>query len=309
MGAGDIGLPSLRALIARPDCRLAGVVTQPDRPAGRGNRLRAPQAKIVAADAGIPVLQPRKLRDPAAVEELRALAPDLVVVMAYGQILPRAVLEIPRLACINLHASLLPRHRGAAPIQAAIAQGDAETGITVMHMAEGLDTGDMILGRALTIAPDETGGSLHDRLAALAPTAMNEAIDLLLAGPAPRIPQSAALATYAGRLQREDGLIDWARPSEDIERRLRAFDPWPASFTTMPVEGGEPRRVKIFRAAIADAPPAAPGTVLAADLSGPLVATGDGALRLLEVQGEGSRRMSSADWLRGHPLRIGGRCA
>jgi methionyl-tRNA formyltransferase len=308
MGTGDIGLPSLRALINRDSCEVVAVVTQPDRPAGRGKKLRSPEIKNAAAAAGIPVLQPQKLRDPAAIEELRAFAPDLIVVMAYGQILPRTVLDLPRIACLNLHASLLPKYRGAAPIQAVIADGGAETGITVMHMAEGLDTGDMLLTRSIPISPIETGGSLHDKLALLAPEALIEALDLLAAGNAPRTPQDNALATYAGRLQRENGLIDWTKSAAEIERRIRAFDPWPASFTTLRLKDGSAERVKIFRSEIVDATPPAPGTILNAEAPGPLVATGSGALRLLEVQGEGSRRMAAADWLRGHIVEIGSRC-
>ncbi len=301
MGTGEIGLPTLRFLLSRPDTEVAAVVTQPDRPAGRGRQLRPPATKLLAAAAGVPVLQPARMRDAAAVAELAAFAPDVMVVMAYGQILPPAMLAIPRLACLNLHASLLPRHRGAAPIQAAILAGDAETGITVMHMAEGLDTGDMVLARPLVIAPDETGGSLHDRLAELAPLALADALAALEAGCAPRVPQDDARATYAGRLDREDGRIDWGRPAVELERLVRAMNPWPAAFAELPMAAGGRERVKVFRAETADGS-AAPGTILAADSGGILVATGAGALRLLEVQSEGGRRMAAGDWLRGHAL-------
>jgi methionyl-tRNA formyltransferase len=309
MGTGDIGLPALRALIARPGCEVVAVVTQPDRPAGRGNRLRAPAIKTMAAAAGIPVLQPAKMRAPEAIAELAAFAPDVIVVMAYGQILPRAVLDLPRLACLNLHASLLPRHRGAAPIQAAIASGDVETGITVMHMAEGLDTGDILLLRSLPIHAEETGGSLHDRLAEQAPEALAAALDLLAAGAAPRTPQDEALATYAGRLTRDDGRIDWARPAIEIERLVRAMNPWPAASAEIPLAAGGHARLKIFAAALEPAEAAAPGTVLAADAAGIRVAAADGAITLAEVQGEGGRRMPAGEWLRGHAPAIGGRCA
>jgi methionyl-tRNA formyltransferase len=308
MGTGDIGLPSLKMLVARAGSEVVAVVTQPDRPAGRGKKMRAPEIKSIAAAAGIPVLQPQKLRDPAAVGELRAFAPDLIVVMAYGQILSRAVLDLPRIACLNLHASLLPKYRGAAPIQAVIAAGESETGITVMHMAEGLDTGDMLLTRAIPISPTETGGSLHDKLALLAPEALGDALDLLAAGSAPRIPQDNALATYAGRMQREDGHIDWSLPARQIELRIRAYDPWPAAFATLPLADGTVERLKIFRATVEDGDVAESGTILQSEAPGPLVATGNGMLRLLEVQGEGSRRMSAADWLRGHAVALGSRC-
>jgi methionyl-tRNA formyltransferase len=309
MGTGDIGLPALRALIDRPDCEVVAVVTQPDRPAGRGNRLRAPAIKTMAAAAGIPVLQPAKMRAPDAVAELAAFAPDVVVVMAYGQILPRSVLDLPRLACLNLHASLLPRHRGAAPIQASIVAGDAETGITVMHMAEGLDTGDILLMRSLPIHSDETGGSLHDRLAELAPEALDAALDLLAAGSAPRTPQEESLATYAGRLSREDGVIDWARPAVEIERLVRAMNPWPAASTEIPLAAGGRARLKIFAAVQGPAGGETPGTVVAADAAGIRVAATDGSITLVEVQGDGGRRMPAGEWLRGHAPAMGGRCA
>jgi methionyl-tRNA formyltransferase len=306
MGTGEIGLPSLRSLLHRPATQVVAVVTQPDRPAGRGRQVRPPATKALAVAAGVPVLQPARMREPAAVAELAAFAPDIIVVMAYGQILPRSVLELPQIACLNLHASLLPRHRGAAPIQAAILAGDAETGITVMYMAEGLDTGDMVLARPLPIAPDETGGSLHDRLAELAPLALADALAEIEAGQATRVPQDNTLATYAGRLDREDGRIDWGRPATDIERLVRAMNPWPAAFAELPMSGGERERVKIFRAALADGR-GEPGTVLGADAGGIHLAASEGSLRLLEVQSEGGKRMPAADWLRGHAVAPGAR--
>jgi methionyl-tRNA formyltransferase len=308
MGTGEIGLPSLRALVTRAECEVVAVVTQPDRPAGRGKKLHAPEVKRVAEAAGIPVLQPLKLRAPEAVAELAAFAPDVIVVMAYGQILPRVVLDLPRLACLNLHASLLPRHRGAAPIQAAIRAGDLETGITVMYMAEGLDTGDILLARALPIGPHETGGSLHDRLAEFAPEAMNAALDLLAAGKAPRAPQEEVFATYAGKLGREDGRVDWSRPALEIDRHIRAMNPWPAAFTDIPLANSEVARLKIFAANAETGLPALPGTILHADAAGIDIATGDGAMRLSEVQGEGGRRMPAGEWLRGHAVALGGIC-
>ncbi|HEY8901990.1 MAG TPA: methionyl-tRNA formyltransferase [Chthoniobacterales bacterium] len=307
MGTGDIGLPALRSLLARPGCEVVAVVTQPDRPAGRGKRLRAPETRIVAEAAGVSVLQPEKMRAPAAVAELAAFAPDVIVVMAYGQILPRSVLDLPRLACLNLHASILPRHRGAAPIQASILAGDAETGVTVMHMAEGLDTGDMLLTRSFPIAPDETGGSLHDRLADLAPEALAAALDLLEAGSAPRFPQDDALATYAGRLTRDDGRIDWTRPAVEIERLVRAMNPWPAASTELPLADGTRAKVKVFAATVLPEVAGDPGVVLSTGTAGVDVATAGGGLRLLEIQGEGGRRMAAVDWLRGHAVVPGGR--
>lgn len=306
MGTGEIGLPSLRYLLARPQTDVVAVVTQPDRPAGRGRQLRPPAPKVVAEAAGVAVLQPLRLREPAAVKDLAAFAPDVIVVMAYGQILPRSVLDLPRMACLNLHASLLPRHRGAAPIQAAILAGDAETGITVMHMAEGLDTGDMVLARSLALAPDETGGSLHDRLAELAPLALGDALTALVAGNAARVPQDAALATYAGRLQREDGRMNWSCPAVELERLVRAMNPWPAAFTELPMAAGGRERVKVFRAEVVAGGDVVPGTILAAGVDGIDVATGNGALRLLEVQSDGGRCLPASAWLRGHAVLVGG---
>ncbi|MDD5200236.1 MAG: methionyl-tRNA formyltransferase [Terrimicrobiaceae bacterium] len=307
IGTGGIGMPALRALIARPGCEVAAAVTQPDRPAGRGNRPRASGVKLLAVERGIPVLQPEKMRDPAAVAGIAAFAPDVIVVMAYGQILPRAVLDLPRLACLNLHASLLPRHRGASPIQAAVAQGDGETGITVMYMAEGLDTGDILLARRLSIRENETAGTLHDRLADLAPAALADALDLLAAGAAPRIPQDDSFATFTSRLNREDGRIDWSRPACEIDRHIRAMNPWPVASAELPLADGGRARLKIFSAAIEPCGAGLPGTLQAADDRGIVMGTPEGAVRLLEVQGEGGRRMPAGEWQRGHAVAIGAR--
>ena len=209
IGTGEIGVPVLRWLLESKEHELIGVVTQPDKPVGRAQRIEAPPIKAALGESRLRILQPARIKTEEAVAEIRALAPEVIVVMAYGQILPRAVLEIPGIACLNLHASLLPRHRGAAPIQAAIVAGDRETGITVMYMDEGLDTGDVLLQKRLEIGPDETGGSLHDRLAEIAPDALWEALSQLQAGSAPRIPQDSAIATYAPKLEREHGRIDW----------------------------------------------------------------------------------------------------
>jgi len=294
IGTGEIGVPVLRWLMESEEHELAGVVTQPDKPVGRAQRIEAPPIKAALTGDNVPVLQPKRIKVDAAVEEIRALAPDVIIVMAYGQILPRAVLEIPRIACLNLHASLLPRHRGAAPIQAAIVAGDRETGITVMYMDEGLDTGDLLLEKRLEIAPNETGGSLHDRLAEIAPAALQEALSQLKEGTAPRRPQDSSLATYAAKLERDDGRINWSEPATLIERKIRAFDPWPGAFTILRDDTGRERKLKIFRAHVTNDP-------------GPLsFQAGDSALALDEVQLEGKRRMSAAEFLRGYhaPLRF-----
>jgi methionyl-tRNA formyltransferase len=288
IGTGAIGVPVVRMLRERHD--LVGVVTQPDKPAGRNLRLKMSPIKAAFEDSPVQVLQPARIKNGEAIEEILALAPDVIVVIAYGQILPRAVLQIPGTACLNLHASLLPRWRGAAPIQAAIAAGDRETGITVMYMDEGLDTGDVLLQRKIEIEPEETGGSLHERLAQLAPEALAEALTLLQKRTAPRIPQENSLATCAPKLEREHGRIDWGEPAEVIERKIRAFNPWPGAFTMIrdARTKGE-RALKIFRAAI-----------VSADQDGFVFKTSDGAIAPLEVQLEGSRRMSGDEFKRGH---------
>jgi methionyl-tRNA formyltransferase len=312
IGTGEIGVPTLRALL-NSEHEVVGIVTQPDKPVGREQRIEPPPIKkaiprsggFPAADgnstAGKPsfleILQPAKIKEPHAIESIRGLTPDVIVVMAYGQILPRDVLEIPRFACLNLHASLLPRWRGAAPIQAAIAAGDRETGITVMYMDEGLDTGDMLLQRRAEILPQDTGGSLHDRLAQLAPETLLESLRLLGAGNAPRIPQDNASATYAPKLKREHGHIDWFESAEAIERKIRAYNPWPGASMRI-----DRQNLKIFSASVVDLN-GQPGEILHSEKE-LIVATGKGALSLAEVQLEGRRQMSAAEFLRGHGALI-----
>src|SRR6266536_3474733 len=292
IGTGDIGVPTLQALL-KSEHEVVGVVTQPDKPVGRSQSIESPPIKEALSGTKTPVLQPARIKDQQAIDEIRALKPDVIVVMAYGQILPRGVLEIPKIACLNLHASLLPRWRGAAPIQAAIAAGDRETGITVMYMDEGLDTGDILLQRKIEIAPDETGASLHDKLAQIAPEALAEAILLLQKGKATRVPQEDALAIYAPKLEREHGRIDWTESAAVIERKIRAFDPWPGAFM-----GIDHRNLKIFAATIVDRS-GKPGQI-SRNENELIVAAGEGALSLGEVQLEGKRRMSAAEFLRGH---------
>jgi methionyl-tRNA formyltransferase len=292
IGTGEIGVPVLRWLLDSGEHELVGVVTQPDKPVGREQRIQAPPIKAALGDRELPVLQPERIKRPEAIDGIRELAPEVIVVMAYGQILPRAVLDIPPIACLNLHASLLPKHRGAAPIQAAILSGDGETGITVMYMDEGLDTGDMLLKRSIPIAADETGGSLHDRLAEISPAALEEALHLLAAGEAPRIPQNPAEATYAPKLEREHGLIASTQPAEEIERKIRAFDPWPGSYTFLRDDTGRERKVKIYRAILESSAGGAAGIRIAAS---------GGTLVLLDVQLEGKKRMNAAEFVRGHP--------
>jgi methionyl-tRNA formyltransferase len=296
MGAGEIGVPTLQALL-NSEHEVVGVVTQPDKPVGRSQLIEPPPIKKALSGTNIPVLQPARIKDRQAIEEIRALRPDVMVVMAYGQILPRGVLEIPEIACLNLHASLLPHWRGAAPIQAAIAAGDREIGITVMYMDEGLDTGDILLQRTIDILPADTGGALHDRLAGVAPETLLESLDLLAKGKAPRTPQDNAVATYAPKLKREDGKIDWSDPADAIERKIRAFDPWPGAFMTVSTDGT--RNLKIFSATVIDLR-GKPGKILRSE-NELVVAAGEDALSLGEVQLEGKRRMRAMEFLRGHP--------
>ncbi|MBO0694514.1 MAG: methionyl-tRNA formyltransferase [Verrucomicrobia bacterium] len=305
IGTGEIGVPTLQGLL-KSEHEVVGVVTQPDKPVGRAQLVEPPPIKKAfvgrARPPGAPILQPARIKDQQAIDAIRALQPDAIVVMAYGQILPRELLEIPKIACVNLHASLLPRWRGAAPVQAAIASGDRKTGITVMYMDEGLDTGDILLERTIDIQPSDTGGSLHDRLAKIAPDALLESLRLLEQGSAPRIPQDNALATYAPKLKREDGKIDWSEPADALERKIRAFNPWPGAFMTVLTNG--PHKLKIFSATVVDLR-GKPGEVLKSE-DELIVAAGEGALSLREVQLEGKRRMSVAEFLRGHAALVSG---
>jgi methionyl-tRNA formyltransferase len=315
IGTGEIGVPTLEALL-KSEHDVIGVVTQPDKPAGREQRIEPPPIKQAVTSGApnasparigralpFPILQPLRIKDQQAIEDIGVLKPDVIVVMAYGQILPRDVLEIPTIACLNLHASLLPRWRGAAPIQAAIAGGDPETGITVMHMDEGLDTGDILLQRRIDIRSNDTGGSLHERLAQIAPDALLHSLRLFVEGSAPRIPQDNSLATYAPKLKREDGRIDWLEPAHTIERKIRAFNPWPGAFMEFApllldsgAAGG--RNLKIFSASVVDLS-GEPGEILESEKEF-IIAAGERALSLDEVQLEGKRRMSATEFLRGH---------
>lgn len=303
LGTGDIGLPALAALAEFPGAELAGVVTQPDRPAGRGHELRPGPVKTFALERGIPILQPEKLRSPGAVEALAALNADLFVVMAYGQILSNEVLALPRVTTLNLHASLLPRHRGASPVQAALLAGDRESGVTVMYVDEGLDTGDILLSKSVSIAPDETGGSLHEKLAALAPAALNEALLLLVEGLAPRTPQNSAKATYAPKIRKEEGILDWNEPAEPIERKVRAYSPWPGAFAVVSHPALAERPLKVWKATVCESGERLPpGEVRGMEEGRLIVGAAGGVVELLEVQAPGRRRMRVAEFLRGlHP--------
>ena len=303
MGTPDFAVPTLQILLTLPDVQVVGVATQPDKPAGRGRTLAESPVKQVAVAAGVPVLQPRGFRkNPANAEALRALDPDLLVVAAYGLILPQTVLDIPRYGSLNVHASLLPRWRGAAPIQRAIEAGDAETGITLMQMDAGLDTGPMLLARRLPISADDNAATLHDRLAALGAQLVVEGLPLWVSGRLPAKPQPAEGITYAAKIDKAEAAIDWRGPAALIERRARAFDPFPgASFE---LDG---QTVKLWRAAVAGASAGAcaPGQCILPAPGRLQVACGEGLLELLDVQRMGGRRLAVADFLRGQAVAPG----
>lgn len=293
-GTPEFAAASLSALLENRQHQIIAVYTQPDRPAGRGRQLTASPVKQLAESCHIPVLQPLSLRRPEAIEELRALAPDLMIVAAYGLILPQEVLDIPRLGCINVHASLLPRWRGAAPIQRAILAGDQETGITIMQMDAGLDTGAMLYKVGCPITQNDNAQSLHDRLASLGGSALLATIDGLTEWQKAGTVQNPSHATYAAKLCKEEGLIDWHQAADQIARRIRAFNPWPVASTSL---SGHPLR--LLEATVgASSCSSIPGTILAADRSGISVATGDGGSVLLtSLQLPGGKAMSAADLL------------
>lgn len=304
VGTGAIGLPAYEAL-AGSSHEIVAVVTQPDRPAGRGLELKASPIKQAALRRHHWVFQPERINQESAVEQLRHLAPDVMVVCAYGQILRPAVLGIPRLGCLNLHASLLPRHRGASCIQAAILAGDTETGMTLMWMDEGLDTGDILLQNRVGIGPEETAGELHDRLAAIAAPLLLDGLSLLEKGQAPRHAQESSLATYAPRLSRDSGALDWSRSAAEIARQVRAMNPWPGTFTHWQGEGRK-WMIKIWRAQELPAVEGAiPGKVLEVIEAGVRVACGTGSLLVTEMQVEGRSRLSASACARGLRLQTG----
>jgi methionyl-tRNA formyltransferase len=291
-GTPAFAVPSLRAAAARNE--VVAVYTQPDRPAGRGREVQASPVKVEALQRGLPVLQPETLKSQLSRDALRALKPDLMVVVAYGLLLPSRILEIPRFGCWNVHASLLPRWRGAAPIQRAIEAGDAETGVCLMQMERGLDTGPVLLSQRLAIGGDETAGQLHDRLAALGAQVLADGLGLLRAGirPVPQ-PQPETGATYAHKLDKAEARLDWSRPARVLANKVRALQPWPVAEATV---AGE--RVRIHAAtALPLAHQSTPGTLLFAGRDGIDIACGDGALRIRVLQREGGRAITAADYV------------
>ncbi len=298
MGTPLFACPTLQRLVDRGD-RVLAVVTQPDRPKGRGQKALPPPVKELAERHGLPVLQPPKIRVAEFVETIRTLNPDLIVVVAYGQILPKAVLDIPRYGCINVHASLLPRYRGAAPLNWCIINGEQETGVTTMLMDEGLDTGDMLLKRVTAIDPDENTSTLHDRLALLGAEALAETIDLLVQGTLVPEKQDDALSCYAPLLKKEDGLIDWSRNGVAIKNLVCGMTPWPGAFTYL-----DGKLLKIYRVRIGTGS-GSPGTVLEAGKDGIVVACADGSVLIEDLQLEGKKRLTAREFLAGCRLSPG----
>ena len=299
MGSPAFAVPCLSALLDTEE--VVAVVTQPDKPAGRGLELAASAVKLRAEEAGVPVLQPASVRKPPFLDELRALRPDVCVVVAYGKILPPEVLATPRHGCLNVHASLLPRYRGAAPIQWAVIRGERETGVTLMQMDAGMDTGDMLLKRAIPIDEWVTAGQLHERLAPLGAEVLLEGLARLKAGTLVAEKQDDAQATMAPMLTKETGRVDFAAGARPVRDLVRGCDPWPTAYTLL---GGEP--LKLFRPKIVSGR-GAPGVVLGADRDGLLVGCGDDAVAFAELQLPGKKRMTAQALLAGHPIPVGAR--
>ncbi len=316
MGTAELSCASLEKLAGDINFSVLAVVTQPDKPKGRDLKLTPSPVKVVAEKLSLPVLQPLKARDEKFISELRELKPDLLVVVAYGQILPQALLDVPPHGCLNVHTSLLPKYRGAAPIQWAIADGEPETGVTIMKMDAGLDTGPILSTRRTPILPEDDSQKLHDRLAQLGAELLAGTIPDYVAGKILPQPQPATGSTYAAKIKKEDGRIDWSQPAQQIWNRLRAFTPWPGAFTFLQAES-KPQLLKIWKvepveksggaACRAEALERRPGEILAADKTGIVVGCGNGALRILELQREGGKRLPAEQFLMGFPLPVGGR--
>jgi methionyl-tRNA formyltransferase len=296
-GTPEFSVPALEALL-RSKHRVLAVYTQPDRPAGRGQQVAMSAVKQCALRHQLPVEQPQSLRDAGAIERLAGWSADVMIVVAYGLLLPQAALNAPKLGCVNIHASLLPRWRGAAPIQRAVFAGDSSTGITIMQMDVGLDTGPMLRERATQIGERETAGSLHDRLSALGAEALLDALEALASGTSTPRPQPAEGSTYAPKIRKEEALIDWSRSAAEIDRQVRAFNPWPVAETRW-----KGQQLRIWEAMpAASNSSASPGTVTRADAVGIEVATGSGALKLTRVQAAGRKAVSAAEFLNAHRI-------
>jgi len=303
MGTPELAAISLAGLLREPVFQIVAVVTQPDRPKGRELRLQPSPVKLLAVEHNIPVLQPEKARDPNFISQLATMQPELIAVAAYGQILPKQILELPRLGCVNVHTSLLPKYRGAAPIQAALLNGDAETGVTIMKMDVGLDTGDILTQRTTPIAATDNAATLHDRLATLGAELLVSTLRDYAAGTIQPRPQPHEFATQVPKIRKEEGRIDWTQPATAIWNRVRAFTPWPGAFTFLRL-GGKETLLKLWQAEVTSTS-GATGEILAADKSGIIVGCGSGSLRITSLQREGGRRLSAGEFLAGHSLPLG----
>ena len=306
MGTPEIAATVLKSVLASRH-EVVAVVTQPDKPKGRGHEMAFPPVKEVALEAGIPVLQPQRAKDEAFIEELRTLNPDIILVAAYGKLLSAAILDMPKFGCINVHASLLPKYRGASPIQWAVLNGDEKSGVTIMHMAETMDTGDIIMTEEVVLAEDETAGSLHDKLAAIGGPLLITAMDALETGRAPRIRQNEEEATHVKMLDKTMGNLDFSKPAQQLERWIRGLNPWPTAYTKL-----NGKMCKLWKAEVIpteelgkETRGTEPGTVIATAKDSFDVFTGDGALRVKELQIEGKRKMTAEEFLRGFSLETG----
>lgn len=299
MGTPDFAVHSLKAVYEKYDIK--AVITQPDRPKGRGKKLASPPVKVFAKTKGITVYQPENINKGDFVDLLKKLNPDVVVVAAYGKILSKDVLKIPRLGCINLHASLLPKYRGSAPIHWAIINGEKKTGVTTIYMNERMDAGDMILQKEVDILPDCTAGELHDKLAVVGSSVLVNTLDLIFSAKAPRIPQEHEKATYAPMIHREHERIDWKKESWQVKNHIRGMNPWPGAFTNL-----NDKVLKIWNAKTVDIDAdARPGTVLHLDNNGIIVKTGSGCISVLELQLQGKKKITAGEFLRGNKIEIG----
>ena len=306
MGTPEIAATVLKSVLASRH-EVIAVVTQTDKPKGRGHEMAFPPVKEVALEAGIPVLQPQRARDEAFIEELRAINPEIILVAAYGKLLPKAILDMPKFGCINVHASLLPKYRGASPIQWAVLNGDEKSGVTIMHMAETMDTGDIIMTEEVVLAEDETAGTLHDKLAEIGGPLLVTAMDALETGRAPRIRQNEEEATHVKMLDKTMGNMDFTKSALQLERWIRGLNPWPTAYTKL-----DGKMLKLWKADVVSAEAISkedkahmPGTVLTVGKESFDVLTGDGALRVKELQLEGKRKMTAEEFLRGFKLEAG----
>ena len=302
MGTAELSSTSLEKLAHESQFQIMAVVTQPDKPKGRDLKEQPPAVKVLAQKLNLPVLQPLKARDENFIAQLRALEPDLIVAVAYGHILPPAILDLPRFGCVNVHTSLLPKYRGAAPIQWAIAHGETETGVTIMKMDAGMDTGGILAQKRTPISPADDSATLHNRLAHLGAELLVATIPDYVSGRILPVPQPEG-ASHAPKIKKEDGQIDWNLPAQTLWNRLRAFTPWPGAFTFLKTESGS-CLLKVWRADVIEKNGAA-GEILSADENGIAVACGNNALRVLELQREGGKRMEAKDFLTGCPLAAG----